>query len=113
MWMIPTEMLCKRHLLGEHGEIHKHKHNFIKGHKIDGRLSPFVAIEPLNMKKRHDELALEMLKRKYNHKSPFEQPSLDKYDYNKINVTVDMNYNLNDLMNRCEDCKERILNLKK
>lgn len=107
MWMLPTEILCKKHLLGEHGEIHKHRHNFIKGHRIDGRLKPFVAIEPLLMGSRHDELALEMIKRGYIHKSPYLQPDLSNYDYNMINVKADLEYNLNDLLSRCSECEKR------
>ncbi|MFW6247177.1 MAG: hypothetical protein ACOC22_03345 [bacterium] len=30
MWGINPELLCKKHLLGEHGEIHKHRYNFVK-----------------------------------------------------------------------------------
>ena len=77
MWMIDPKLLCRKHLLGEHAEIHKHRHNFVKQHNITGRIYPIVQIEPENMKSRHDELAKEMIKRGYNHNSPYEQPDLD------------------------------------
>ena len=48
MWMIKPELLCRQHLLGEHSEIHKHKHNFEKGHSIKGRLYPISQKEPLS-----------------------------------------------------------------
>ena len=63
MWMISPGLLCNKHLIGEHGDIHKHRHNFVKKHSISGRLSPIVQIEPSSMEKRHDELTLEMEKR--------------------------------------------------
>ena len=108
MWMIDPSMLCKNHLLGEHGEIHKHRHNFEKGHKIDGRLTPFVAIEPLNMEDRHNKIAIEMFNRGYNHKSPYTQPDLSMYDKSKIDVSVDLDLSIGELRKRCVECSIRI-----
>lgn len=102
MWMVDPIILCKSHLLGEHGEIHKHRHNFVKGHRIEGRRGQ---IEPESMQQRHDILAEEMLRRGYNHKSPYKQPDLSKYDLTNFKVNVDDA--LNDLLDRCENCKLR------
>lgn len=99
MWMVDPKILCRKHLLGEHGEIHKHRHNFIKKHKMNGRLGQ---IDPTLMKQRHDELAKEMIRRKYKHESPYEQPDVSYLPEMKINI----NKSLNDLINRCKDCKE-------
>jgi hypothetical protein len=105
MWMVDPKILCNKHLLGEHGEIHKHRHNFVKGHSVKGRLYPIVQIEPSSMQKRHDELAEEMLRRGMNHKSPYEQPDLSNYDDDVINAKVDLSVSLKDLHQRCESCK--------
>lgn len=105
MWMVDPKRLCNKHLLGEHGEIHKHRHNFVKGHSVKGRLSPVVQIEPSSMQSRHDELAEEMLKRGMNHKSPYEQPDLSNYDDSVINAKVDIKVSLADLHERCEACQ--------
>jgi hypothetical protein len=59
--MINPKFLCRKHLLGEHGELHKFKHNFIKHHSITGRIVPIVQIEPASMQSRHDEIVQEML----------------------------------------------------
>lgn len=67
MWMIDPSLLCR---MGCHGEIHKHRHNYVKKHRIDGRIYPVVQIEPASMKIEHDRLAEEMIKRGYNHQSP-------------------------------------------
>jgi hypothetical protein len=112
MWQLPTNFLCQKHLLGEHGEIHKHKHNFEKHHSISGRISPIVLIEPESMQKRHDELAQEMIRRGYNHQSPYEQPDLSYLSDNERYAKVDLDYNIRDLMDRCPECKERILESK-
>lgn len=105
MWMINPRTMCRKHLLGEHGEIHKHKHNFEKKHRISGRISPIVLIEPSQMQTRHDELAREMLRRDYNHKSPYELPDLSYLDVDERDAKANVWYNINDLHNRCEECK--------
>jgi hypothetical protein len=33
MWLVDPALLCDKHLLGEHGELHKFQHCFVKGHK--------------------------------------------------------------------------------
>ena len=79
------------------GAIRKRKS--IKGHlrlkQIDVRL----------IKSRHNELVREMANREYNHKSPLilsdndHQHLLDK-------GSVDPKANLEDLRNRCEECRK-------
>ena len=99
MWMVDPNILCRKHLLGEHGEIHKHRHNFVKKHRMEGRRGQ---IEPKSMKSRHDALAKEMLKRGYKHESPYEMPDISYL----ADMTVDKEESLNDLLNRCEECKK-------
>lgn len=109
MWMIDVRLLCKNHLLGEHGEIHKHKHVFEKKWKINGRIKPFIAIVPQDMKIRHDELVGEMIRRGYNHKSPYEMPDISYLPEEYKNVKIDLSYNLLDLITRCLECHKRIM----
>lgn len=104
MWMIDPKLLCRKHLLGEHGEIHKFRHNFVKQHSIVGRMKPIVQIEPLKMKLRHDELAKEMLRRGFNHNSPYTLPDLSYLPEEFTNAKVNIGYNIIDLMERCEEC---------
>lgn len=108
MWMIPTYLLCDKHLLGEHGEIHKHRHNFVKRHSISGRISPEVQIEPASMALRHDELASEMLERKMNHQSPYEQPDISYLPEHERNAKVDIEISLSELVRRCPACRANI-----
>jgi hypothetical protein len=108
MWMIDPKKLCRNHLLGEHNEIHKHKHNFEKHHSILGRIYPIVLIEPDNMEKRHNELANEMLARNYNHKSPYEQPDLSYLPKEQRYAKADVAYNIEDLCDRCEKCRDNL-----
>lgn len=107
MWMVEPKLLCRKHLLGEHSEIHKHRHVFEKGWSIAKRIVlPNPQIEPISMQKRHNELVKEMKARGYNHQSPFKQPSLSKYDIKALKkVIVNKEHSLNDLHCRCEECK--------
>jgi len=108
MWMINPSMLCNKHLLGEHGEIHKHKHNFEKHHNIKGRIYPITQIEPKNMQLRHDILAKELINRGMNHNSSYIQPNINYLPENLQNAKVDINISIKDLKNRCNQCKLRI-----
>jgi Pyrimidine dimer DNA glycosylase len=106
--MIDPKLLCNKHLIGEHGEIHKHWHVFVKQYRINKRISPIVQIEPQSMQDRHDALADEMLRRGMNHKSPYIQPDISYLPEHQRYAHVDMQYNLRDLMNRCCACMRRI-----
>ena len=108
MWMINPELLCNKHLLGEHGEIHKHRHNFEKKHKITKRISPVVQIEPESMEKRHNALAIEMQRRRYNHQSPYIQPDISYLNDNERFAKADLSVSIIDLKNRCPECSSRI-----
>lgn len=101
MWMLPTETMCGKHRSGEHNEIHKHKPSFVKKHSISGRISPVVLIEPLSMKKRHDELAKTL-----KHSSQYEMPDLSYLPIEQREAKVDLEILRQDLHYRCIKCKE-------
>jgi hypothetical protein len=107
MWMIDPKLLCRKHLLGEHSEIHKHKHNFEKKHSIAKRIE-FGQIEPKSMKVRHDQLVEEMIRRGYNHKSDYSMPDISYLNDYQMNFQVDINKSKDDLYNRCEECRINI-----
>lgn len=109
MWMINPRLLCRKHLLGEHGEIHKHRHNFVKQHSISKRVSPVVQIEPLSMESRHNDLVKEMLRRGFNHQSPFNQPDLAYLPEVERNAKVDISVSYSDLIERCPECSKNII----
>ena len=98
--------MCRVHLVGEHGELHKFLHNWKKKHRVDGRIEG-NAMEPLSYKKRHDELADEMLRRGFNHKSPLEQPDFSYLPEKYLSFRVDKNKSYDILINRCDECRKR------
>jgi hypothetical protein len=96
-----------KHICGEHGEIHKHLHNFVKHHSITGRIFPIVQIQPMAMHDRHNELSM-FLK---NHKSPYTMPDLSYLpDKERLSV-VDQEESMRELYRRCEDCR-KIMDMK-
>ena len=111
LWMINPQLLCNQHLLGEHSEIHKHRHIFVKHYSISGRIFPIVQIEPTSMEIRHNELVIEMQKRGFHHNSSYVQPDISYLPIEQQNAKVDLEYNLKDLYNRCEKCRERIYSI--
>jgi len=105
MWMIEPELLCRKHLLGEHGEIHKFLPSFRKGYRVGGRFDPIVQIQFQGYLKRHDDLASEMLTRGYSHNSPL----LDIPDFRSIypeywDKKVNTLESLRELKLRCSEC---------
>lgn len=105
--MLDPKLLCDKHLLGEHGEIHKHRHNFVKQHSIKGRIYPVVQIEPAAMKARHDELAVEMLHRGMNHNSRYEMPDISYLPPEQRYAKVNTEQSYIDLASRCPACRAR------
>lgn len=104
--MCDPRILCRAHLLGEHGELHKHRHCFEKQRSMSGRRGQ---IEPMAMKARHDALAAEMVRRGYMHASPYEQPDISYLPDDDRNGLVDRKSALDDLITRCSHCRERYL----
>lgn len=109
--MTDPRRMCMKHLLGEHGELHKHRHVFEKGHSIDGRIKG-NAVEPLAMRQRHDALEKEIRRRaceagREPPSSPFEQPSLAKYPEHQREYRIDRIAARELLFERCEECRKR------
>lgn len=106
MWMVDSKILCRKHLLGEHFEIEKHRHCFVKKHNMSKRVY-LNQIVPLRMEERHNELVREMLRRGYKHNSPYKQPDVSYLGFEVLLCPFDYKSALEDLLNRCPECKKR------
>ncbi len=113
MWMISPKLLCTKHLMGEHGEIHKFLPTFRKGYSVDGRFKSVIQIQLNALEERHDRLAEEIdrrAKKGGGHKSPLKNiPDLAKIYPQHYNKCVDIENSLSDLIERCPECKDKIL----
>ncbi len=101
--MIDPRFLCEQHLLGEHGEIHKFRHSFVKQHNMTTRIR-LGQIEPVSMQARHDALAAEMLRRGMNHRSPYVQPDVTYIPKRFLDMRVNTAAAMADLFQRCPAC---------
>jgi len=99
---VPAIGMCSQHKNGVHYEIHKHRPNFVKKHSITGRIYPITQIEPMNMKKRHDEIA----KTLKHHNSPYELPDLSYLPEDERNARMDPKWSIEELKRRCPECRK-------
>lgn len=102
MWMTPPETMCRKHLLGEHVELHMFVGTINKGVSIEGFLAKNL-LEPESLYDRHDALAAEMNRRGYAHNSPLlPVKTLDRVSNRKIKI--DRPASLAELHRRCPEC---------
>ena len=97
MWMVNPKTMCRNHLLGEHTECHMFVGAISRGKNIKGYLDRGL-LEVHNIQNRHNELAAEMLRRGYKHRSPmsFVSTNSGKIDSKQSKIQ---------LHSRCEKCK--------
>jgi len=100
MWNVDVRKMCDKHLLGEHVEMHMFVGCLNKNKSINGYLEKGL-VEVHNIKKRHDEISKEMLKRKINHKSPLNFNLKNNKKIGKVNKKQ----NEKELRKRCKNCK--------
>lgn len=89
IWDLPPERLCRKHLLGEHRELHAIYSvilNDKKGYSLHPETLRWVGKLPA-LKKRHELLTLEMKNRGYKHNSPLEDAS-GKIDQDELINTI-------------------------
>lgn len=109
MWLCDTEIMCQKHLCGEHLEMHMFVGAINKGKKMDGYLKN-NCLEPRKLYIRHKELADEMIRRGYNHKSPIYDYSchgLINWPTKKQDKQINKETALKDLLERCPKCRKR------
>lgn len=109
MWCVPTVLLCRNHLLGEHNELHKLVGSINKGKNLKRYISnKFICFRRIH--RRHEQLVKEFERREYNHKSPL------VYNDTSSKIIIDkdkMISNVKELICRCEKCRERFEKTKK
>lgn len=101
MWNLDPRWMCRKHLLGEHVEMHMFVGTIQKGISLAGYIEKGLVI-PRLIQYRHDELVKEMQQRGYNHRSPLDQPDVEIYD--QYDPKIDIKSSMLDLFDRCEEC---------
>ena len=104
MWMLPTAGMCRKHLLGEHVELHMLLGSLRRGKSIEGFLSGGL-VDPQCIFARHQELVAEMTRRGFKHNSP-----LDEHECTALaagfagRAAINTAANARDLRQRCPGC---------
>ena len=109
MWMVDPRILCRKHLLGEHVELHMAAAWLRLGKRIDGWVSG-NCMEPLSIGARHKALAAELTRRGYKHRSPLRQPRVLKTQRPTTKIEKKAAYR--ELLRRCPACKALKMKLK-
>lgn len=104
--MVPTEIMCRNHLLGEHLELHIILSHLVKQRSIKGWIE-HNCLEPSALKTRHEQLVREMISREYKHKSPLLIPKnlLSYLPKEHRRHKVQIASSLRDLLGRCGACR--------
>lgn len=100
--MVDPEIMCRKHLLGEHVEHHMFAGSINKGISM-GRFLGNNLLEPASLQSRHEELVAEMTRRGYDHKSPMPPVA----DFGSAHVAINRTAALTELLRRCPECLQR------
>jgi hypothetical protein len=105
MWMVAPLIMCDKHLLGEHVELHMFVGAIRKGTSLRGYVENGL-VEVHNIVHRHDQIAVEMTRRGMSHTSLL--PPFNEYTAGSVPV----HESLRDLLDRCPDCSTRLKHLR-
>lgn len=103
MWMTQPETMCRKHLLGEHVELHMFVGMINKGTSVEGFLTKNL-LEPESLYARHNALAAEMNRRRYAHNSPLAAALFSTLTYQQYKVKINRPASLAELHRRCPEC---------
>lgn len=104
MWMVRPDVMCDRHLLGEHVELHMVVGALEKGYErsimglVNANLLELEMIEA-----RHEALVVEMTERGMNHQSPLRAPE-QLWELPRWGV-VCIEDSMRELWRRCLHCR--------
>jgi len=101
-WNVNPRKMCGKHLRGEHCECHMFIGTIKKKKKLNGYIDKGL-VEVHNIAKRHDQLAVEMLRRGYKHATRI--LAKDKKLLYKAGE-IDSSKNILELCRRCRDCRK-------
>ena len=104
MWMLPPAGMCRKHLLGEHVELHMLLGSLRRGKNIERFLSGGL-VDPQLVFARHEELVAEMARRGFKHNSPIDAQECATLTAGYTGrAATNTAANAQDLCRRCPDC---------
>ena len=106
MWMTDPAKMCRKHLLGEHVEMH-----MFVGAMNCGRYGTFEGyhknklIDTHRIWQRHEDIVKEMKSRGYKHKTPLDADDWRLHPQGGEVDCIDVKDNEEELHLRCKECK--------
>lgn len=102
IWGTPVACMCRKHLLGEHTEMHMFKATIQMGKSVDGYVRDKL-LDTDRIAERHDLLVEEMLRRGFDHTSPIYNIVYPQGFVHRTSVVQDESEM--ELARRCPDCR--------
>ena len=109
MWMVNPKIMCDKHLLGEHVELHMFVGTIINGVDVTGYINKNL-LELKSVQSRHIELVEEIKRRGFKHESFFPVISWDcvKEQYGSLyDKEIDVKGSFKELIKRCPRCRQK------
>jgi len=103
MWMVNPHFMCDKHLLGEHYECHMFAGCIKKRKNLTGYIAKQL-FDPASLTLRHNQVAKEMKRRGFIHRSPLSK-------YKGIPSPINSADSLHDLLTRCKVCSTKYNNM--
>ena len=105
MWKVDPKILCNKHLLGMHVEMHMFLGTLQKKKSITGYIKNDL-FEPLKLKEFHDAIANEMIQRNMNHKTPLDYNNkiFNYLTEEELHHSINGKKSLKELNRRCNNC---------
>jgi len=110
MWMVNPKKMCRKHLVAEHCELHMFTGSIRLKKSLEGYIQKGI-FEPVSIIKRHNDLVKEFERRGYNHKTPLNKIEVKHLKkcctpFEPLKIKVSKKKSLEDLVNRCKECKK-------
>lgn len=105
MWLTDPKQMCRRHLMGEHVELHMLAGTLRRKKSIQGYINKHL-VEPTEIVNRHQQLAEEITRRGYNHKSPLTHDEVPLGRWQQYIDVIDNGDSERELRRRCKNCFE-------
>jgi hypothetical protein len=114
MWNVDPKYMCRKHLLGQHVELHMFKGSITKGKSMKGYIENDL-LEPLYIEEYHDMIVKEMESRGMNHKTPLtiRMSDLELLPSEYIVHKIDRKASGIELYRRCKECEHRLIEYSK
>ncbi len=103
-WFVPTRIMCRKHLLGEHVEHHMFVGSINKGIDVCTYVRTKLLI-PRLLTTRHSYLVQEMIRRRHRHDSPLPLIQAKRGEMNWGIPNWRIMDNVAELHRRCAECR--------